>query len=213
MAPDPDPAGSVSGNLARNLRQLRDARGLSQQQLATLAGIPRATWTNLESGGAKPTLAVLTRAAAALRVGIEELLAPPRARCRLFKASDLRQRGRGRVQVRDLLPDPLPGLRIERLRFAPGARFSGTPHTRGTREYLTCERGQIALSVGGETWSLIDGDVLAFPGDQRHGYANPGSTESIGYSVLVVAPGGISAEEAHPRATPAAQRGDDTASG
>lgn len=211
MAPDPD--GTLSNHLARNLRQLRDARGLSQKQLAQLAGIPRATWTNLESGGANPTLAVLTRAAGALRVGIEELLAPPRARCRLFRAADLRQRGRGRVQVRDLLPDPLPGLRIERLRFAPGARFSGTPHTRGTREYLTCERGQIALTVEGETWTLAEGDVLAFPGDQKHGYANPGSTEAIGYSVLVVAPGGISTNEADPRATPAARAGDGGASG
>lgn len=192
MAPAPD----LPNNLARNLRQLRDARGLSQQQLADLAGIPRATWTNLESGGSNPTLAVLSRAAGALRVGIEELLAPPRARCRLFRASDLRQRGRGRVQVRDLLPDPLPGLQLERLRFAPGARFSGTPHTRGTREYLTCERGQIDLTVEGATWTLHNGDVLAFPGDQSHGYANPSAHEAIGYSVLVVAPGGISAHTA-----------------
>ena len=51
-------------NLGRNIRQLRDRRGLSQQRLADLSGVPRATWANLESGGANPTLAVLVRVAA-----------------------------------------------------------------------------------------------------------------------------------------------------
>src|SRR5687768_2230357 len=44
-------------NLGRNIAQLRKARGLSQQQISKVAGIPRATWANLESGGANPTLA------------------------------------------------------------------------------------------------------------------------------------------------------------
>ena len=55
----------VAGNLAENIRQLRDARGMSQAQVAKAAGIPRPTWTNLESGTANPTLAVLLKVAAA----------------------------------------------------------------------------------------------------------------------------------------------------
>ena len=39
----------VATNLSENLRQLRETRGLSQQQLARLAGVPRPTWASLES--------------------------------------------------------------------------------------------------------------------------------------------------------------------
>ena len=46
-------------HLADNIKALRATRGLSQQQIAKAAGIPRATWTHLESGGANPTLTVL----------------------------------------------------------------------------------------------------------------------------------------------------------
>ena len=52
----------IARNLADNLRALREARGFSQQQIAKLAGLPRPTWANLESGSANPTIAVLTRA-------------------------------------------------------------------------------------------------------------------------------------------------------
>ena len=69
----------VARHMGDNIRQLRESRGLSQQQIAKLAGIPRPTWTNLESGGANPTLAVLVKVAAALNVRLEELLGPPKA--------------------------------------------------------------------------------------------------------------------------------------
>ena len=65
---------SPSGS-APNIEQLREARGLTQQQIAKLAGVPRATWANLESGAANPTLAVLHRVAHALQVPLEELIA------------------------------------------------------------------------------------------------------------------------------------------
>ena len=53
----------ISSNLSNNLRQLREMRGLSQQQLARQAGIPRPTWASLESGSANPTLSVLVKVA------------------------------------------------------------------------------------------------------------------------------------------------------
>ncbi len=182
---------NTSAHLARNIRQLRDGRGLSQQKLADLSGIPRATWANMESGSANPTLQVLTRVAATLRVSIEELLSPPRAQCRLHPAAALHSRSRGAVRIRDLLPDPLQGLQIERMAFPAGARFSGTPHTPGTREYLTCERGSLALRVGGEVYTLQTGDVLVFRGDQRHSYHNPTDAPAVGYAVVVLSPAGL----------------------
>ena len=69
-----------AANLAANLRRLREARALSQQQMARLAGIPRPTWASLEAGGSNPTLGVLTRVAAALQVSIEELIGRQPAR-------------------------------------------------------------------------------------------------------------------------------------
>ena len=99
----------VASNLAKNLRQLRKIRRLSQQQVAEMAGIPRPTWAHLESGAGNPTLAVLMKVAGALHVSIEELLASPRATARHYTPDQLPRRRQGTVEIRKLLPDPMPG--------------------------------------------------------------------------------------------------------
>jgi transcriptional regulator with XRE-family HTH domain len=183
-------AQDLAMHLADNVKQLRAARGFTQQQMARLSGLPRATWANLESGAANPTLAVLHRVAGALQVSLEELLAAPRASSRFHPRGTLPSRVRGQVTVRGLLPDPLPGTEITRMELAPLARMTGVPHTEGTREYLTCEAGEIELYVAGEKWSLRPGDVVSFRGDQRHSYANPTRAPAVGYSVVLLAPVG-----------------------
>jgi quercetin dioxygenase-like cupin family protein len=65
--------------------------------------------------------------------------------------------------------------------------MAGIPHTPGTREYLTCEAGEIVLVAAGETFHLTAGDLVAFRGDQRHSYANPIDRVAVGYSVVVLA--------------------------
>lgn len=177
-------------HLGENLRTLRTARGLSQQRAAALAGIPRATWATLESGSANPTLGVLVRVAGALQVRIEELIAPPRPRGRLYRCAELPVRRRGGATLRDLLPEKLPCAELGRIELPPGAAFTGVPHTPGTREYLTCESGALVLATGGEQFRLGPRDVVVFPGDQRHSYRNPGRVPAVGYSVVLLgAPG------------------------
>ncbi len=177
----------LSDRLAKNIKQLRDARGLTQQQIAKLAGVPRATFANLESGTANPTLSILERVATALQVSIEELISAPRAACRLYPKGSLPVRVRGEVSVRKLLPDPIPAMEIDRVELPPRGRMTGVPHTPGTREYLTCEAGQILLVVSGERFLLEEGDVAVFRGDERHSYLNPSQKTAIGYSVVVLA--------------------------
>ena len=177
----------ASSNLATALRQLREVRGFTQQNLASLSGVPRATIATLESGSANPTLSVLVKVAAALQVTIEELVSPPRASARLYRAAELKAEQRGKVHVRQLLPDTIPGVVVERMELAPGARMTGTPHKPGTREYLACERGGVQLVASGEVYDLQDGDVVVFRGDQRHGYFNRSERLSVAYSVVLPA--------------------------
>jgi transcriptional regulator with XRE-family HTH domain len=179
----------LRANLAANARRLREMRGLSQQRMAQLSGIPRPTWASLESGSANPTLSVLSRAAAALQVSIEELIGAPKTAARLLLAADIRERKRQGARLRPLLPEAIPGLDISRMELAPGGQLTGVPHTPGTREYLTCERGRIELVASGERWRLGPGDSLVFRGDQRHSYRNLDSRRAaVAITVVCFAP-------------------------
>jgi transcriptional regulator with XRE-family HTH domain len=179
---------ALADRLAKNIRSLRQQRGATQGQLAKLAGVPRATWGHLESGAGNPTLEVLHKVATALQVSLEELLAAPRASARHYPKQSLLQKQRGTVLVRKLLPDPLPGMEFDRMELPPGARMTGVPHTPGTREYLCCESGNIVLVASGERFTLQQGDVVAFRGDQRHSYENPGARIAVGYSAVLLTP-------------------------
>lgn len=178
----------LGGRLGRNLRHLRDTRGMTQDQLARVCGLPRATLANLESGGANPTLAVIHRVAEALGVSLEELVAAPRAETRFYPRDTLEERTQGQAQVRRLLPDYLPGITLDRIALPPRGRMTGAPHTEGTREYLTCESGALVLAVAGAIWTLAPGDVVVFRGDQKHSYSNPGEDPAVGYSVVLLVP-------------------------
>lgn len=62
--------------LSKNLRRIRDARELSQGDVAERAKISRVAYGNIESGEASPRIDTLTRIAKALGVSIQDLLAP-----------------------------------------------------------------------------------------------------------------------------------------
>ena len=61
--------------VARNIRRIRVARGLSQEALAVDAAIDRTYVSRLERNLENPTVAVLERVARALRCGIVDLFA------------------------------------------------------------------------------------------------------------------------------------------
>jgi XRE family transcriptional regulator, regulator of sulfur utilization len=180
--------GMLNQNLSKNLKFLRERRGLSQQSLSKLAHLPRSTLASIEAGGGNPTLLVLERLASALQLSIEELLSAPRAQCQLFRKGTLPVKERGQAVVAKLLPDPIPGMEIDRIELKAGGRLGGIPHRPGTREYLACEFGKITLWAAGEKYELSPGDVVAFQGDQPHSYQNSGSTRAIGFSVVTLAP-------------------------
>lgn len=174
-------------NLANNMRALREARGLSQQQLAQIAGVPRTTWGYLESGTGNPTLSVLVRVAAALQTTVEELLTAPRSQSRIVREAELTVRKNGDVRIQSVLPELVSGLIIERMDFPPGSLLTGLPHTPGTREYLTCESGSLELLLGGQVWKIERRDVISFRADQKHAYRNRGKKNAVAYSIVSLA--------------------------
>ncbi len=120
---------------------------------------------------------------------LDELIATPRASCAYYPSTTISVVTRGQARMKKLLPDPIPGMEMDRIELPAHARRTGIPPTPGTREYLTCAAGAITLVAAGEPYRLTAGDLIAFRGDQRHSYDNPLDKTSVGYSVVVLANG------------------------
>jgi len=64
--------------IGANLRRMREAKGLSQAQVAELAGISRTAYRNIENGSAAPKVSTLQNIANGLEVKLQDLLVPVR---------------------------------------------------------------------------------------------------------------------------------------
>jgi transcriptional regulator with XRE-family HTH domain len=189
--PTPSITADATTHLARNVAALRHTRGLTQQDLATAAGVPRSTVTSLESGTGNPSLQSLLKVAQALAAPLDELLAAPRGAVRLWRAAEFTAQLKGRdVVVRSLVPEPVPNEQMELMTLGVGAVMAGTPHLPATREYFTCLDGSVTLIVAGELHLLQPGDTLAFPGHLPHSYLNRAAEPARGVSLVVWAGAG-----------------------
>ncbi|MBI4991864.1 MAG: helix-turn-helix transcriptional regulator [Candidatus Harrisonbacteria bacterium] len=66
---------SNNQNLSKNIKSLREAKGLSQEKLARLADVANNTLIKMETGENKnPTLETLRRVAKALEVSVDDLI-------------------------------------------------------------------------------------------------------------------------------------------
>jgi len=66
---------STNQNLAKNVKRLREVKGLSQERLARLADVANNTLIKMETGENKnPTLETLKKVAKALEVSVDDLI-------------------------------------------------------------------------------------------------------------------------------------------
>jgi transcriptional regulator with XRE-family HTH domain len=178
----------LSANLAHNLRRLREARAMTQQELSERSGVPRPTLAHLESGSANPTLSVLARVAQTLGVAMEELVQAPNASLTLNRAESLESSERDGAQVRRLLPSgTTSAIAFERIELSVRAE-----HSRGLGRnldlcYLACERGEVEVVTGDERAILKSGDVAVVARGAAHSCLNRGRGSAVVYSVRTVA--------------------------
>lgn len=161
--------------LADNLRHLRKAEGYTQQELADVAGVPRATLASMEHGGANPGLQGVLSVARALNVTLDELVtAPPESRHFLVDGSSVKTvtADSERYLARQLSPVSAKGIQIQQVELRPGCDTLGNPHPRGSQEFFLVLSGVATLTVDEEEVEVSKDCLLQFPGHLPHHYAN-----------------------------------------
>jgi transcriptional regulator with XRE-family HTH domain len=173
------------------VRALRRSRRLTLDALAAASGVSRSMISEIERGGRAPTVLVLDRIATALGTSIARLTQDesryePVPLARADQAVLVDPAG----WERRILSPVLPGVEFEFMRTTLGSRVdAGTflPHPAGSREYVAVERGTLELALDGAPRRLGEGDSIFYPGDCRHGFANPADEPCVYYLAMDVA--------------------------
>jgi transcriptional regulator with XRE-family HTH domain len=165
--------------IAQRLRQERQQRGWTLDDLAARSQVSRAMISKIERGQSNPTAALLDRLAAALGLGLSALMSEPRA---------------GRTQVRRQAEQPVwtdpdsgytrrlvspPGqtgdAEIVAIELPVGAtvRFAPQPGPLPDDQLLLLE-GQLRLQLGEQWLDLRPGDCARIATPDGHAFVNLG---------------------------------------
>ena len=178
--------------IGRRVRQERQSRGWTLDQLAEAAGVSRRMVVNVEQGAVNPSVGTLLRISDALGVGLPALVEPPEPKpVKVTRHGDGAVLWSGESGGRGVLvagTEPPDVVELWDWTLGPGDRHVSEAHTPGTKELLQVQHGAITVEVAGEPVSLEAGDAVTFPGDVAHGYANPGP-EPARFSLAVFEPG------------------------
>lgn len=168
--------------IARRLRELRDAHGLSLDALAGRSGVGRSTISLIERGESSPTAAVLDKLASALGVALAALFedkaadgAPePSPVARVSEQPVWTDSGSGYMR-RSLSPAAPSPLQLVDVVFPAGQRvaYDSIPHNADIHQQIWMIDGAMDISVGEQQWRLEAGDTLAMRLDRHIVYHNP----------------------------------------
>lgn len=171
------------------LRGLRQARGLSIDQVSKAVGVDKSFISKLEHDAVAPSVATLIRYCDAVGIRPGALFDPP--------STKLVRRGHGLPidlggeRMREFLisgkgQDQLMALLSE---IEPGGGSGEEPYTlRSAADLVHVLKGQLELIVDGVTYLLGSGDTLTFPPTLPHSWRNPSDSTSARVLWVIVPP-------------------------
>ncbi|HQR97902.1 MULTISPECIES: XRE family transcriptional regulator [unclassified Polaromonas] len=181
---------SLNTRIAQRVRDLRAARGLSLDELATRCGVSRSMLSLIERGESSPTAVVLEKLATGLNVPLASLFEVPQPSdnpvARWADQPSWSDPHSGYVR-RNVSPSTSESpIQIVEVSFPPKARVA---YETGAREVQIHQQvwvleGAIDVTVGDALHQLGTGDCLALVLDRPVTYHNP-TRKTARYAVVI----------------------------
>jgi transcriptional regulator with XRE-family HTH domain len=186
-------ADSVARAIGGRVRQGRNSRDWTLDQLAERSGVSRRMLVSIEQGSANPSIATLLLISDALGIGLPELVDMDRSPAlRVTRAGSTPVLWRGKLGGRAVLvagTEPPDVTELWDWTLGPGESHSSEAHAVGTHELLLVLDGQVEVRAGEHAEVLATGDSASFAGDLPHGYVNASSAQVARFALTVFEPG------------------------
>ena len=187
-------ASDLNERIAERVRELRAARGLSLDGLASRSGVSRSMISLIERGESSPTAVVLEKLATGLGVMLASLFDAPAATsarrsgpvARRAEQPRWRDPASGYVRRNVSPPGVAQPMQIVEIEFPPGGRvaFDTGPRDVRVHQQVWVLDGAIDVTLGAERYRLRDGDCLAMQLDRPTMFHNP-TRKPARYAVVI----------------------------
>jgi transcriptional regulator with XRE-family HTH domain len=183
----------LNQRIAERVRELRAAKGLSLEALASHSGVSRSMISLIERGESSPTAVVLEKLATALGVMLASLFDTPATAqapaSPVARRADqvLWQDPASGYLRRNISPPGVPQpMQIVEVHFPPGGRVAFETGARDLRvhQQVWVLEGAIDITVGDARHALREGDCLAMQLDRPTMFHNP-TRKPARYAVVI----------------------------
>lgn len=169
----------VLATIGRNIRALRNDRGLTLQALAEQTRLSPSMLSLLERGKTGPSIGTLVVIASALGAQMSDLLANDRGGADdiVSRVADQRvYETTAGVTRRILKRDRRRGVEIAMNVYKPGTASAPEPLAHEGCEFGVVLEGTLDVTVGGRSYSLQPGDLISYDSNRPHRFVNNGTS-------------------------------------
>jgi transcriptional regulator with XRE-family HTH domain len=191
---------NINGRVAASLRSLRRARGLSQRQLAKLAGVTASAISQAERAERGLSVGTLAQLSLALGITIDDLLhGDDRETYRIGRRPDdpHHSSDHGSDRITNLLGSASSEPRVDLVHLAPREAVQPRKSREGTG-IVAVATGLVQVQVAGQTPAVRSGEVLVAASDRVEGWRNIGQTEASLFWIVQPLAGRGPADDADP---------------
>ncbi|MFC7548084.1 helix-turn-helix domain-containing protein [Plantactinospora sp. GCM10030261] len=167
--------------LGAAVRTARRARGMTVEVLARAANVSAGLISQVERGQGNPSFLTLRKLAEALGLPVAHFVQGPPSSGMVVRAG---QRKRLHLPEGDLVYELLtPGLQgkleVLRTQVPPGWTNRAKPFLHDGEECVHLLSGRIDVVVGGDRYTLDEGDSITYEASRPHWYANRSTEPAI----------------------------------
>ncbi|WP_102110233.1 cupin domain-containing protein [Oceaniglobus roseus] len=169
-------------DIGKKLQAVRKQKGLSQRELAARAGLTNGTISLIEKNRTSPSVASLKSLLDAIPMSMSEFFSSfeeEQDRTKVFWGADefteLSPNGPGGLSLRQLGDASRHALQILHETYPPGADTGEKLMAHESEEAGIVVRGEVEVTVDGQTRTLGPGDGYLFDSRLPHRFRNTGS--------------------------------------
>jgi len=153
--------------IGSKLKDIRNKRNLSLDEVAKLTGVSKAMLGQIERGKSNPTVSTLWKIATGLKVSFSLFI-------------DENQEDSNRMLLYPIFPfDANKGFEIFAIELEPGCNHISTPHNDGVEEYIIVTEGEIELNINDKKYVLQKGNSIRFMANKTHTYKNTSENKAV----------------------------------
>ena len=177
----------VSLKIGERLKEIRNTRQLTLDDVAELTGVSKPMLGQIERGQSSPTINILWKISTGLKIPLSFFCKQEEAEYTVtgLDEKDMITEESGGMRAYPLFPfDPVRNVEVFYIEFDAGVRHESLPHVAGVEEYVLMVQGTLKMTIGRKEVTLQEKQSIRFGADIFHAYHNVSDKACAAYNVI-----------------------------